>query len=58
VLGVVVGDLRSLRPLSGLELGPLEHRSDEDLVARTAGIPGCAVARLAWGHLARDGLGR
>jgi hypothetical protein len=36
----------------------LEHLSDEDLVARTAAIPGCAVARMAWGHLARDGLGR
>ncbi len=56
--GVVVGDLRSLRPLSALELGPLEHLSDEDLVARTAALPGCAVARLAWDHLARDGFGR
>ena len=57
VLGIV-GDLRSPRPLSGLELGPLDQGSEEGPVVQAAATPGCAVAFLAWGELARAGLGR
>jgi hypothetical protein len=56
VLGVV-RDLWSPRPLSGLELGPLDPGSQEP-VAQAAAPPGCAVALVAWGWLARGGLGR
>ncbi len=45
------------RTLSGLELGPLDQSSEEP-VAQAAATPGCAVALLAWGYLARDGAGR
>jgi hypothetical protein len=45
------------RTLSRLELGPLDQSSSEPL-ARAAATPGCAVALLAWGCLARAGLGR
>jgi hypothetical protein len=57
VLGIV-GDLRSPRPLSGLELGPLDQGSEEGPVAQAAAPPGCAVAFLAWEELARAGRGR
>ena len=53
----VVRDLWSPRPLSGLELGPLDPVNQEP-VAQAAAPPGCAVALLAWGELARGGLGR
>jgi hypothetical protein len=55
----VARDLRSPRPLSGLELGPPDQGSFEGPVARAAASPGCAaVAFLARGYLARAGLGR
>jgi hypothetical protein len=54
----VVRDLRSPRSVSGLELGPLDPVSDEGRGAQAAATPGCAVAFLAWGELARAGLGR
>jgi hypothetical protein len=54
----VVRDLRSPRPLSGLELGPPDQGSFEGPVAQAAAAPGCAVAFLARGYLARAGLGR
>jgi hypothetical protein len=54
----VVRDLRSPRPLSGLELGPLDQGSFEGPVAQAAAPPGCEVALVAWGELARAGLGR
>jgi hypothetical protein len=56
VLGIV-RDLRSPRPVRGLELGPLVQISFEGPVAQAAAPPGCAVAFLAWGELARAGLG-
>jgi hypothetical protein len=57
VLGIV-RDLWSPRPVRGLELGPRDQISDEGPVAQAAAPPGCAVASLAWGELARAGLGR
>jgi hypothetical protein len=45
----VVRDLRSPRPVSDLELGPLDQVSDEGPGAQAAATPGCAVAFLAWG---------
>jgi hypothetical protein len=57
VLGIV-GDLRSPRPVRGLELGPQDQVSEEGPVAQAAAPPGCAVAFVAWGELARAGLGR
>jgi hypothetical protein len=57
VLGIV-RDLRSPRPLSGLEFGPPDQGSFEGPVAQAVAPPGCAVALLAWGELARAGLGR
>jgi hypothetical protein len=54
----VVRDLRSPRSVSGLELGPLDPVSDEGRGAQAAATLGCAVAFLAWGELARAGLGR
>jgi hypothetical protein len=57
VLGIV-RDLWSPRPVRGLELGPRDQISDEGPVAQAAAPPGCAVAFLAWGELARAGLGR
>jgi hypothetical protein len=56
VLGVV-RDLWSPRPLSGLELGPLDPVNQEP-VTQAAAPQGCAIALLAWGELARGGLGR
>jgi hypothetical protein len=56
VLGVV-RDLWSPRPVSGLELGPLDQGSQEPVAQATA-PPGWAAAFLAWGELARGGLGR
>jgi hypothetical protein len=53
----VVRDLWSPRPLRGLELGPLDPVNQEP-VAQAAAPAGCAVAFLAWGELARAGLGR
>src|SRR5215218_3918471 len=53
----VVRDLWSPRPLRGLELGPLDPGSQEP-VTQAAAPAGCAVAFLAWGWLARGGLGR
>jgi hypothetical protein len=50
VLGVVC-NLHSPRLVSGLQLGPQP-------VAQAAAIPGCAVALMAWGSLARAGRGR
>jgi hypothetical protein len=55
VLGVV-RDLWSPRPVSGLELGPLDPVNQEP-VAQAAAAPGYAAALLAWGQLARGGLG-
>lgn len=54
----IVGALQSPRRMSGLELGPLDQTSFEGPVAQVAAPPGCAVAFLAWGELARAGLGR
>jgi hypothetical protein len=53
----VVGALQSLRPVSSLQLGLLDQISEQP-VAQAAAAPGCAVAFLAWGELARAGLGR
>jgi hypothetical protein len=53
----VVRDLWSPRPLRGLELGPLDPVNQEP-VAQAAAPPGCAVALVARGELARGGLGR
>jgi hypothetical protein len=54
----IVRDLRSPGPVSDLEVGPLDQISWEGPVAPAAAPPGCAVALLAWGQLARAGLGR
>jgi hypothetical protein len=54
----IVGALQSPRHMSGLELGPLDQTSFKGPVAQVAAPPGCAVAFLAWGELARAGLGR
>jgi hypothetical protein len=56
VLGVVRAP-RAPRPLSGLELGLLDQGSQEP-AAQAAAPPGCAVALVAWGDLARADLGR
>jgi hypothetical protein len=57
VLGIV-RDLRSPRPVRGLELDPPDQSSEEGPVAQAAAPPDCAVALSAWGELARAGLGR